>query len=129
MAKSKIHKDYKREAVQFLKLIVSGDIERAYQEYVDSNGKHHNCYFPAGFAALKKAMLDNHRKFPSKRIDVRNVVQEGSVVVVHSHLIPGEGEHGMVTVHIFRFEGEKIVEFWDCGQQIPEEMPNEDGAF
>ncbi len=129
MAKSRTQTDYKRDAVQFLKLVVNGDIERAYQKYVDPKGEHHNCYFPAGFSSLRKAMLENHTQFPDKRIDVKNAVQEGNVVVVHSHLIPKEGERGMVTVHIFRFEGDKIVEFWDCGQQIPAEMPNEDGAF
>jgi predicted SnoaL-like aldol condensation-catalyzing enzyme len=32
-------------------------------------------------------------------------------------------------VHIFRFAGNHIVEMWDLGQQIPDNMPNENGMF
>jgi predicted SnoaL-like aldol condensation-catalyzing enzyme len=119
----------KQAAVQFLRLVVAGQIDEAYQKYVDMNGRHHNCYFPAGLPALKKAMLENHKEFPVKQFTVKNVIGDGTMVAVHSHLVPTEGEKGMVTVHIFRFDGDKVVELWDCGQQIPAEMPNKDGAF
>jgi len=32
-------------------------------------------------------------------------------------------------IHIFRFEGYKIEEEWEAGQEIPKESPNENGAF
>jgi predicted SnoaL-like aldol condensation-catalyzing enzyme len=32
-------------------------------------------------------------------------------------------------VHIFRFRGDKIVELWDLGQEVPESSPNENGMF
>ena len=122
-------KDYKKSAIEFLKLVVSGRIDEGYQKYVEVNGKHQNCYFPAGFAALKKAMIENHKEFPVKQFIVKNVIGDGAMVAVHSHLILKDGDKGMVTVHIVRFEGDKIVEFWDCGQQIPADMPNADGVF
>jgi predicted SnoaL-like aldol condensation-catalyzing enzyme len=121
--------DNKKSAVEFLKLVVAGKIDEGYQKYVDMKGKHHNCFFPAGFSALKKAMVDNHEQFPVRQFDVKNVIAEGNMVVVHSHLIPKEGDKGMVTVHMVRFDGDKIVELWDCGQSIPLDMPNADGAF
>ena len=34
--------DYKKAAVDFLQRIVAGDIDGAYQKYVDMKGKHHN---------------------------------------------------------------------------------------
>jgi predicted SnoaL-like aldol condensation-catalyzing enzyme len=116
-------------AVQFLQLVTAGRIDEAYQKYVDMNGKHHNCYFPAGFPALKKAMIDNHKQFPAKKYTVKNVIGEGNMVAVHAHLALKQDDNGMVVVHICRFEGDKIVEFWDCGQAIPADMPNNDGAF
>jgi predicted SnoaL-like aldol condensation-catalyzing enzyme len=119
----------KEAAVQFLQLVTSGRIEEAYQKYVSPKGMHHNCFFPAGFSKLKEAMIENHKQFPVKRFTVKNVIGDGNTVAVHSHLVTNEGENGMVTVHIFRFEGDKVVEFWDCGQQIPADMPNKDGAF
>ena len=58
--------DRKQAAVRFLELVVAGQIETAYQKYVDSGGRHHNPFFPAGFPALQKAMIENHVQFPSK---------------------------------------------------------------
>ena len=120
---------HSQAAVRFLQLVTGGRIDEAYQTYVDMNGKHHNCYFPAGFPALKKAMIDNHKQFPVKKYTVKNVVSDGTMVAVHAHLAMKQNDSGMVVVHICRFEGDKIVEFWDCGQAIPADMPNKDGAF
>jgi len=119
----------KNSAVQFLRLVTSGKIDEAYQKFVDIDGKHHNCYFPAGIAILKQAMVDNHKQFPVRTFDIKHVLGDGNMVAVHSHLRMNETDNGMVTVHFFRFAGDKIVEFWDCGQQIPADMPNKDGAF
>ncbi len=35
----------------------------------------------------------------------------------------------MIAMHIFRLDDGKIVEMRDCGQAIPENSPNSDGAF
>ncbi len=119
----------KQTAVQFLQLVVAGHIEEAYRRFVDMKGKHHNPFFAAGFPALQRAMMDNHRQFPNKRITPRNVIADGDLVAVHSHLVMSPGEKGMTTVHLFRFRDDKIVELWDCGQPVPDDSPNGDGAF
>ena len=36
---------------------------------------------------------------------------------------------GFAAVHLFRFDGDRIVELWDVGQPVPEESPNENGVF
>ncbi|MBI5228128.1 nuclear transport factor 2 family protein [Candidatus Micrarchaeota archaeon] len=117
----------KDAAVNFLQLVVSGRIDEAYQKHVDFGGKHHNVYFAAGFAALQKAMKDNNNEVPDKKFMIKNAIGEGELVAVHSHLRLGEKE--MSVVHIFRFQNDKIVEMWDCGQVIPADSPNKDGAF
>lgn len=113
-AESAVHGN-KEAAVQFLQLIVAGRIEEAYRKYVDVGGKHHNPFFPAGFPALQKAMSDNHVKFPNKQIAVKHVLGDGDLVAVHSHIILRPGETGVAAVHLFRFQGDKVVEMWDCG--------------
>ncbi len=119
----------KQAAVQFLKIIVAGQIDEAYRRYVDLRGKHHNPFFPAGFPALKKAMIENHAQFPNKQLTVKNVLGDGELVAVHSHIVLRPGETGISAVHLFRFDGNKIVEMWDCGQPVPADSPNKDGAF
>jgi predicted SnoaL-like aldol condensation-catalyzing enzyme len=123
--------DRKQAAVEFLQLVVAGRIDEAYQKHVDPGGKHHNPFFPAGFPALKKAMLENHVKFPNKQLVVKNVLGDGDLVAVHSHIMLRSGEPGpgIAAVHVFRFHGDKIVEMWDVGQPVPADSPNKDGAF
>lgn len=129
MADTSSTQAHKQAAVQFLKLVVAGNIDEAYRKYVDTKGKHHNPFFPAGFPELQKAMEENHKQFPNKQIIPRNVLGDGDLVVVHSHLVMNPGESGMAVFHVFRFQGDKVVELWDCGQALPADSPNKDGAF
>ncbi len=118
----------KQAAVQFLHLVMAGQIDEAYRRYVDLRGKHHNPFFPAGFPALRKAMNENHIQFPNKQLTVKNVLGDGDLVAVHSHIVLRPSETGIVAVHLFRFHGDKIVEMWDCGQIVPADSPNKDGV-
>jgi predicted SnoaL-like aldol condensation-catalyzing enzyme len=119
----------KKIAAKFLELVIAGRIEEAYTNFVSMEGKHHNPYFPAGFAALKKAMIQNHAELPDKQMIIRHVLGEGNLAAVHSCIIPKPGEPGMVAVHIFRFQKDKIIEMWDSVLPIPADSPNNDGAF
>lgn len=73
--------------------------------------------------------MENHAQFPDKRMTVKNVLSDGDRVAVHSHIVPRDGDPGLIAVHLFRFDGGRIAEMWDCGQAIPAESPNRDGAF
>jgi predicted SnoaL-like aldol condensation-catalyzing enzyme len=119
----------KQAAEDFLRLVSSGAVDQAYHTYVEMGGRHHNPYFPAGFPALKKAMIEAHASAPIKTLTVRNVVGEGDLVAVHSRIVMSPGDTEYSTVHLFRFQGEKIVELWDCVQAVPADSPNRDGAF
>lgn len=118
----------KQIALHFLKKVVSGDIDEAYQN-VDMKGKHHNVFFPAGFSELREAMKKAHVEFPNKKFEVKHVLGDGDMVAVHSHVSLKPGELEVAVVHLFRFKNGKIVEIWDCGQEIPKDMKNADGAF
>jgi predicted SnoaL-like aldol condensation-catalyzing enzyme len=121
--------DRKQAAVEFLQLVVAGRIDEAYQKHVDLQGKHHNPFFPEGFLALKKAMLENHVQFPSKQLIVKHVLGEGDLVAVHSQIVLRPGETVVAAVHLLRFQKDRIVEMWDVGQPVPTDSPNKDGAF
>jgi predicted SnoaL-like aldol condensation-catalyzing enzyme len=123
------HSDRKQAAVQFLQLVVAGQIEKAYQKYVVMGGTHHNPFFPAGFTALQMAMIENHVQFPNKLLTVKHVLDDDDLVAVHSPIMLRSGETGISAVHLFRFHGDKIVEMWDCGQPVPADSPNKDGVF
>jgi|NGEPerStandDraft_6_1074524.scaffolds.fasta_scaffold29081_2 predicted SnoaL-like aldol condensation-catalyzing enzyme len=120
---------HKQAALQFLKLIETGQVEQAYRKYAAANGRHHYPYFQAGFPALQKGMQENHDQFPNMRLTVKNVIGDGDLVAIHSQIVQKPGETGLAGVHIFRFQGDKIAEFWDVGEPVPADSPNVDGMF
>ncbi|HSB66319.1 MAG TPA: hypothetical protein VLD65_07055 [Anaerolineales bacterium] len=119
----------KERALDFLQMVVAGEIDEAYESYVNMHGVHHNMYYSSEFASLKHGMKDSHSQFPNKRLMVKNVLGEGDMVAVYSNIIMKAGEPGMAVVHLFRFDQGKIVEMWDVAQPIPVESPNRRGPF
>ena len=121
--------DHKEVAVSFLRLASSGKVTEAYLQYVDARFRHHNPYFPGDAEALKAAMEENAADFPQKAIDIKHVLADGDLVAVHAHVRLKPGDLGVATIHLFRFEGDRIVELWDVGQAVPESSPNKNGMF
>jgi predicted SnoaL-like aldol condensation-catalyzing enzyme len=120
---------HKQDALHFLEMVIAGEIDDAYLLYAATGGKHHNPFFRAGFDALREAMKENHVQFPLKQLTIGHVISDGDLVAVHSHIVLRQGEAGMAVVHLFRFEENKIAEFWDVGQPVPENSLNTDGMF
>ncbi len=121
--------DHKKAAVNFLQMVAAGEIEQAYQKYVDMKGKHHNPFCAGGFEGLKKGMIENDSHFPHKNFMVKHVLVDNDLVSVHSHLVLKPGELELATTHLLRFESGKIIELWDVATPVPAESPNQDGMF
>lgn len=119
----------KDAAIEFLNLIVSGDVRGAYERHVASGFRHHNPYFPGDAASLKEGMEADESRNPGKKLDVRVALHDGDYVAVHSRLTREASALNMAVVHIFRFEQERIVELWDIGQAVPEKIVNKNGMF
>ena len=119
----------KEAAIEFLTLVASGDVREAYQQYVGKGFRHHNPYFRGDAASLMEAMEQNAAKNPNKEFEVQRALQDGDHVAVLSRVRQTPGDRGGAVVHIFRFEGDRIVEFWDIGQAVPDSNVNENGMF
>ena len=119
----------KEAAIEFLTLVASGDVREAYQQYVGKGFRHHNPYFRGDAASLMEAMEQNATKNPNKVFEVQRALQDGDHVAVLSRVRQTPGDRGGAVVHIFRFEDDRIVEFWDIGQAVPESNVNENGMF
>jgi len=98
--------------------------------------KTHNPYVAGGMDVLTEAMIAASKNMNTQgsqpEFMIKHLLAEADIVAVHTQLLnsksnPGEG--GLRQVHIFRFEGDKIVEYWDITQQILPSMPNAGGAF
>lgn len=119
----------KEKAVSFLQLVVSGQIREAFQKYIAPDFRHHNPFFRGDADSLMIAMEENHTMNPHKVFEVKQVIADGEMVVVHSHIKQNQEDLGAAVVHIFRFQHNLIVELWDIGQPIPKDSPNENGVF
>ncbi|WEK56256.1 MAG: nuclear transport factor 2 family protein [Candidatus Cohnella colombiensis] len=119
----------KENAVSFLRLVASGKVREAYESHIDSGFRHHNPYFRGDTNSLMLAMEENAQKSPEKVLEVKRALEEGDIVMVHSHVKQNPVDLGVSVVHIFRFQDGRIAELWDVGQAIPESSPNENGIF
>ena len=125
-------------AVEFLRLIGSGKPKDGLRFFAP-DCKTHNPYVLGGMDALTDAMIAVQKQGApgilkgSKadfKLNIRQVLADGDLFAVHTQLSssrPSEG--GLRQVHLFRFNGDKIVEYWDITQQVPENAPNAAGAF
>ena len=115
-------------ATSFLKLAVSGKVDEAYAN-VSASFRHHNPYFRGDAKSLKAGMAEAHTKFPDTTLDLQHIFEEGDLVTVHSRVRHSADTPEIAVVHIFRFEGDRIAELWDIGQEAPKDSPNENGMF
>ena len=97
----------------------------------------HNPGEPNGRAALKKFFAGMFEQFPEIQADVKRVVAEGDLVVVHSHYTGRAQDRGndwapgsSATADFFRLMDGMIVEHWDVVQRpIRENSINGDTIF
>lgn len=104
-------------------------MREAYKKHVAEGFRHHNPFFAGTAAALMEAMEQNAVKNPNKVLEIKSALQEGDRVAIFSHVRQNPDDRGGAVVHIFRFENDRIVEFWDIGQAIPEKSGNTNGMF
>ncbi len=59
------------------------------------------------------------------KLIIRQVLADDDLVAVHTQVSSSKPiEGGLRQVHLLRFNGDKIVEYWDITQIVPENAPN-----
>ncbi|MCX5246874.1 MULTISPECIES: nuclear transport factor 2 family protein [unclassified Streptomyces] len=89
----------------------------------------HNPLAADGAETLKGLAVSVHRQFPDATYDIKRVISEGDLVLVHSNVVLTPGTRGSAVFDIFRFQGGKIAEHWDTGQAVPEKSANGNDMF
>jgi predicted SnoaL-like aldol condensation-catalyzing enzyme len=132
---NKVRKDI---TIEFLRLAGSGKPKEGLRFFAPEC-KTHNPYTAGGINELIEAMIAVQKQAAQGiikgstadfKFTIRQALAEGDMVAVHTQVSsskPGEG--GLRQVHLFRFNGDKIVEYWDITQNVPENSPNAAGAF
>jgi len=91
--------------------------------------RQHNPTAHDGAAGLKDFIEFLKSKFPDQHGDIKQVIAEGDLVVLHVHSTRGDGTAGRAIVDIFRVAHGKVVEHWDVIQDIPAKSANDNGMF
>jgi predicted SnoaL-like aldol condensation-catalyzing enzyme len=116
-------------ATEFLQLASSGRAREAFERHVTPGFRHHNAWFAGDGPSLMRAMDENAARNPDKELTIHRIVEGGDQVATFSHVRHKKGERGAAVVHFFRFEGDRIAELWDVGQEVPADSPNRNGMF
>ncbi len=89
----------------------------------------HNPNAPDGIEGFRQFIAMRKEKTPQARSEIKRVIAEGELVVLHVHGVREPGQRGVAIIDIFRLENGKIVEHWDVVQPIPEKPANNNGMF
>tara|TARA_R110000772_G_scaffold107395_1_gene209737 strand:- start:1556 stop:1951 length:396 start_codon:yes stop_codon:yes gene_type:complete len=102
---------------------------KAIERHVGDTYTQHNPDYENGPEAIKLAFPAVIEANPDMSFDIKRVVAEGDLVVLHSHYKPNRDDRGLSIMDIFRLEDEKIVEHWDVLQPVPENSANKNTMF
>ena len=101
----------------------------AAKRYIGSRYIQHNPYVPNGAEAFYSYFEGFFKEHPKSRVEIKRVLADGDLVVLHLHSITDEQDRGRAIVDVFRVEDGKIVEHWDVTQEVPAASANSNTMF
>jgi predicted SnoaL-like aldol condensation-catalyzing enzyme len=119
----------KKTAVAFYDAAINQKNYEAAIKYLGPQYKQHNPTAADGAEGLKGFIDFLKTRFPNQKGEIKRVIAEGDLVVLHVHSTRGDNTPGRAIVDIFRLENGKVVEHWDVIQDIPEKPANNNGMF
>ncbi len=133
-----VNRVHKEIAVEFLGLVGVGKPKDGLNFFAP-DCRTHTPYTTGGMEALTDAMIAVQKQAAQGilrgssaefKLIIRQVLVDGDLIAVHTQVSsskPSEG--GLRQVHLFRFNGDKIVEYWEITQIVPENAPNAAEVF
>ena len=97
--------------------------------YLSEDYIQHNPYTATGRQAFIDYVASWAKEKPDAYSEIKRVIAEGDLVVVHVHDRLNKQDRGSAVVDIFRVENDLIVEHWDVIQEIPEKDYNGNSMF
>ncbi|HEY4341046.1 MAG TPA: ester cyclase [Steroidobacteraceae bacterium] len=112
----------------YKKLIGEKDYEGA-RRYMGAEYRQHAPYAADGHAGVAEWVRKFKEAFPQHHYEVKKIIAEGDLVMLHLHGKSGLHPYGEAVVDIFRIENGKVVEHWDIIQPIPQSADNANSMF
>jgi predicted SnoaL-like aldol condensation-catalyzing enzyme len=103
-------------------------VKRAFETYVAPDYVQHNPGIADGRDAAVAALATMFAD-PAKRFDIKQIIVDGDMAVIHVHAIPTPGSRGASVYDMYRLKDGRIVEHWDTIQLVPEHAANPHPMF
>jgi predicted SnoaL-like aldol condensation-catalyzing enzyme len=97
--------------------------------YLGGTSIQHNPQNPDGAAAFVAWAKGLITVAPAVKVDVKQALADGDLVIVHSHFTLSATDRGFAVADIFRLRNARIVEHWDVSQPVPETSANDNTMF
>ena len=120
----------KRIVLDFFDLaFVQRRAAEAAERYLGAKYRQHNPLAPDGPEAFVGFIGVFQEQAPEMSFDIKRVIAEDDLVVLHYHLKLSPDDLGQAVVDIFRVEEGRVVEHWDVLQPVPAESANTNTMF
>jgi predicted SnoaL-like aldol condensation-catalyzing enzyme len=119
----------KKIVIAFYQKMIGEKDPEAARRYMGDTYTQHSAYAKDGFEGVAEFARLFKKDFPNHRYEIKKVIAEGDLVVLHLHGINGMSPHGEQVVDMFRLKDGKVVEHWDVIQPIPADSSNPNGTF
>jgi predicted SnoaL-like aldol condensation-catalyzing enzyme len=120
----------KQLAIEFFETLVNKRQPReAFDRFVGPEYIQHGVHAEDGIEGAMKALVPLMGNHPEIQMDIKRVLGDGDLVVIHHHLKLKPQDLGLAVVEIFRFENSRIVEHWDVMMPVPEKSHNNNTMF
>ena len=118
----------KKLVVDFYRTVfIEKRVVEGFERYVAPEYVQHNPLLATGREAAVKFL--SSRMTRESISDIKRVVAEGDLVVLHVHSRTNISDRGRAVVDIFRVANGKIVEHWDVIQPVPDKAANSNTMF
>ena len=108
-------------------------VRSAFERWVDPGYIQHNPMAATGRDAAIAFLEPFFAANPAVRYEIKRVIADGNLVVVHSQgwlgVSGSGGDNSVAVVDILRVQGCKIMEHWDVVQPVPDTAANQNGMF
>ena len=122
----------KETALKFFSLLSPEKLKEARLLFTP-DCRHHNPYEPPGMDALLEAIRQAQQRTDMPRdgvFEIKHALVDADMVAVYTTLRSRSDQaRGMRQVHLFRFEGDRIAEYWDVTQTAPAGVPDAANMF
>lgn len=118
----------KKLVVDFYRTVfIEKRVVEGFERFVAPGYIQHNPLLASGREAAVKFL--STRSTRESIADIKRVIAEGDLVVLHVHSRNNLGDRGRAVVDIFRVSDGKIVEHWDVIQPVPDKPANTNTMF